>query len=283
MPACAQAPEKIGAGSPRCGRVQLRAHGVPFTVNVAGVAKATFPGNENVDVAGLSTSSDIRLTWEDAVFYGKHWLLGPIFITLPKGGAAGFAAAAGSIRSQSTSALFPALNRNEFPFQIHLPRLGSRFSSDQPVINEAVITEIPPLRTEYHLVTPVRYRQTQASTSIFSPITGDVVLEECAVKLLELRDIHVTVGIIERSAENITFEAELQNETPENKITVTWLVWPRSGLEPEEAIGSVNLARRSVRFRFAASLETLSDERWLAIALARPFKSNASAAAKLVV
>src|SRR5437763_1879410 len=86
MPGCSVAGFSLASGpdrgGPRCAVIEARAFGIPFTASVGGAALAEFPEHADVESAFLPTGQAIPLQWRDAVFYGRHWLLGPILIRL---------------------------------------------------------------------------------------------------------------------------------------------------------------------------------------------------------
>jgi hypothetical protein len=108
------------------------------------------------------------------------------------------------------------------------------------------------------------------------------VLETCkAIKLMELKHIQVSVSVVSRSVNDVTFEAELLNQTTEDAISVTWLIWPRSDTDLKGTIGSIDLSRTKEKVTFTVPLKIFTVARWLALSISQPFKTNAAAAAIL--
>jgi hypothetical protein len=253
-----------------------------FSVGVGGMAIASFPGNEAVHPEALAKNTNVPLVWDSAIFYGEHWLLGPIVVKLPTHTAA--PSATGVVRSLQTETFFPALNRNTFNFQIELPRLGVLFTSKDPMVNEAQIQSIPPFQAEYKLVQPLKYTATAAQRrTLFATIAGDIVLETCTVKLMELKNIQVVIKSAQRTSENdIIFEAEFLNQTTEENITVTWLLWPQPA-PPDSVIGSIKLDRTAKHLQFTVPEKLFNVPRALAVALSEPFETDAATAVQLVL
>ena len=191
-------------------------------------------------------------------------------------------AASGTVRSLQPTSFFPALNRNSFNFEIRIPRFGLILTSDSPVVNQATISAIPPLHTEYRLEKRVAFGATRTRKSLSSRLLGDITLETCTVKLMELRNIKIELVVVRRTESEVEIKATVVNQTTENNISVTWLVYPRpSEIGRDDLMGSIDLSRAPRTMRFRVPRLVLTTDHWLAISISKPFTTNAAMAAKI--
>lgn len=258
----------------RCGAVVIRFAGIPLNVALGGFAEAYFPTRSSEQLGMLQAGDEFEVIWERAVFHGRHSFLGEITARLRPGERA----MAGRSRVTSNARLdghsfFPATNRNFLSFEIFVPRFGLHLTSDSPVINQAQIQRIPPYGAVYTLETPVRFTATSGWLSrVFS-----LDVEECSIKLVELSNLKVSITEVARSAQDATFELRMHNQTSEDSIQVAWMVWPEE--DAESAHGITDLGRSEAKSTVVIALSTLRSQRWIAVAIARPFHTEAAHAA----
>ncbi|WP_141507421.1 hypothetical protein [Rhizobium sp. H4] len=124
--------------------------------------------------ADLPVDRRVDIRWFRLDFAGRHPLLGEIEVGLAAGphaknrsrgqvnsmSGANYSAANlyKPTAVQPSGAFFPALNENEFYFQIYSHLLDEIFVSDKPVRNQAIIDRMPPLDSEYSFKEPVTFR-----------------------------------------------------------------------------------------------------------------------------
>lgn len=257
----------------RCGSVMASLLGIRFSVPLGGFAEAYFPEKSDEELRALAPGETFGVVWERAVFYGYHWILGKVVARLGPGAKA--ASSASYVQGNSTSgavSFFPALNRNFLQFTLHIPRFGLYLESKDPVINSAEISELPPYGATYKLERPVRYKPKNAG-----PFAGMLAttIETCEVKLVELANLKVTLKESSRTASEISFIASVKNDTTEAKISVSWLIWPEES-GAEDIKGSLDLSRVAETFTFSVPVAVLREQRWLAVAISKPFTTDAA-------
>ncbi len=83
-----------------------------------------------------------------------------------------------------------------------------------------------------------------------------------------------------RTEREVEIEATVVNQTTENNISVTWLVYPRpSESGRDDLMGSIDLSRAARRMTFRVPRLVLTTDHWLAISISKPFTTNAAMAA----
>jgi hypothetical protein len=271
----------------RCAEVVVRAMGVRRTIFLGGVAKSHFPERTAEQLLALNAGDAFSVVWQSAYFYGVDSVLGGVSVSLRQDGT--FAAAPASmVRSLAKphavggapddGSFFPATNTNHFMFRMHVPRLGAVFDSQQSLRNTATIHAIPPVGSVYELDEPVRFERNRARSSRRSTVAGSLVLESCRVKLMELGNLKVEVRLLGETSTSARFAFTMLNESTEDRVTATWLVWPR----PEEPIpgaeGVVEMDRGAVEFEATLPRDLFYRRRWLAVSLTRPFDTDAAQA-----
>lgn len=117
--------------------------------------------------------SDLDLTWRDAVFSGRHWLLGPIWLTLSSVGTS-------SIRLSSVSSdqdqFFPARSESQFYWTLEIPRWHMRFENADPMVTVSIAPHLlgyPVERAWYSVESAVRMRPMHGSIMRFLSLDVD--------------------------------------------------------------------------------------------------------------
>jgi hypothetical protein len=261
----------------RCGRLAVRVAGIPMSIGIGGFAEAQFPERTDEELQALSAGDRFEVQWERAVFFGRHPLLGKIIARLKprdrEGEQKGFVESSQTIGAQS---FFPAMNRNVLNFSIELPRFGLRLDGQDPIINSAEILRIPPYGHVYDLEKPVRFAST--SNGVLSRLFGTTI-ETCSIKLVELSNLKVRLVERDRTDSSVRFDVALTNETSEEQIQVAWMVWPND--DGAEAVNdTIDLTRRTTNISFAVPSAVLREQRWFAVAITKPFTTEAAHASE---
>jgi hypothetical protein len=266
----------------RCSLLSLRIWGFRREVSLGGYAEASFPTLTQEGIATLTSGQDIPVSWTSAVFRGHDFILGPVIARLDPHNTNALPSRSSVISATqpaSGTSFFPAVNRNYLSFIISLPRFRLSFRSDQPIVNEATITRIPPYGSVYTLSRPVQFRSPARVAGLFSV---SPTVETCSVKLLELENIDIELRQRPASGPMSDFDVTLTNRTSEENIQVSWMIWP----EPEELSdlgGVVDLDRTPVSFLLSIKSMQLNTQRWIAIAITKPFTTDAAGIARLPI
>ncbi|MBV8048304.1 MAG: hypothetical protein JO171_14190 [Paludibacterium sp.] len=261
----------------RCGSMSMRIGGLPLQLGIGGLAEASFPQKTDSQIQTLAIGEQFSVVWNNAVFYGQHPLVGKVIARLVRERQA--TAPASIVRGDgSTGAVsfFPAVNRNFLFFEIEVPRIGARYTSDDPIVNSAKIGQVPPYGAVYKLEQPVTFRSSGKGLFNRLPIT----IETCSIKLVELSNVKLTLSKVAESESALIFSAEACNQTTEADIQVAWMLWPNEG-EGQEIWGLRTLGRRPQNFRFAVPKAILHDQKWLAVAITKPFHTEAAQVTRL--
>lgn len=292
MPRCAQIGAALEEAAVRCAEVQFRGPMGEYTVYMGGVAEADFPDVTDEQFVALGPGANLRVQWRRAFFYGVHPELGPVVAVLEPDAAGAPAAGAGEVRSLAGAGgaspgdvapgFFPAVNRNMLPFRLFLPNQNLTLeSAEGGIVNEAVIERIPPFHVDYELVAPARYLarpgevgDQEAGEGAAPP--GEVVIETCRVKLMEIQGLKTTLQLQSETDTDATFRITIQNESTEDEVEVTWLIWPRPEEAGDRAAGVIALTREPHTFDVTLPRDIFFQRRWLAVSLSRPFETNAA-------
>jgi hypothetical protein len=270
---CAKLVDTEFRAAARCSSVSTTFLGMRFRIPLGGFAEATFPDRSDAELRSLAPGDRFSVAWERAVFFGRHPFLGEVVARLEPGTST--APPQSFVQGKSglgAGSFFPALNRNYLRFTLQIPRFGLLLESRDPIINSAQITQVPPYGSTYKLERPVRYSPKGAG-----PLTGilSTTIETCDVKLVELANLKVTFQEVGRTSSEVKFEAKVTNETTEPNITISWMVWPDER-GAEDIKGSLDLDRKPHAFKFRVPIAVLREQRWLALAIAEPFTTDAA-------
>ena len=287
---CAAIDGSLDQSAVRCAEVVIRALGVARRVSLGGVAKAYFPDRTAEELTSLPAGDAFAVRWEAAVFHGRDMFMGPVTATLRPQVAAP-AIPESMVRSVSSPAngpglsggspgFFPALNRNYFMFRLSVPHLGLVLDSADPVSNEAEISAIPPYGSVYELVEPVAFHAVRPRSGPMGRMAGSVTLEECRVKLMELGGLKVDLTLLHEEEDRATFDVVVLNESTEDKVKASWLVWPPPEEPSPGAMGVLPLGREEVRTQITLPRDLFYRPRWLALSLSYPFETDAAQAAE---
>lgn len=275
MPAgrCAATVDPDFSAAARCLLLQIRVAGVPRTLSLGGFAQANFPEKSTAELDLLRAGESFSVVWEDAVFHGHDWLLGPVTARLVPQRHKGLTSSlVRSLTQPPSTNFFPAENRNYLVFRFSLPRFRIEFDSQEPIVNSARIDRIPPFGATYALEAPVRYRP--RSTMLPNWLLPQATVEKCAVKLVELKNIKTTIVLETRDSSEARFSFELKNETTEDQISISWMLWPY--VDRDDCRGAVSLPRQEVRFSRSFPVEVFAVQRWFAVAISSPFQTDAA-------
>lgn len=297
MPVCAQMATLAPGAQPtmidiavRCAMVDLRVGGMRTRAHLGGVAVASFPGVEHIAIENLTPGGIFAVDWEDAFFYGEHGYLGPMHVRLrPKHMLPGVSTN-GTVRSlapavDSPAAIpdrrfFPAVNRNEFYWRIGLPRFGLVLDSSEPLVNEATIQTVPPFEEAYRLVAPVVFRANLPRSAMLTrSVAPPITVESCSVKLQELRDLNATVVLASQTDHEATFDLMFRNESTEDNVLVSWVIWPRPEEVGHQAEGTIRLGRTPASVALKLPRDIFFRERYLAASVAEPFETKGAVVA----
>lgn len=261
----------------RCSSLIIRAFGHSREVAMGGFAHAVFPQYDTQEIQTLSRSDSVIVRWEEAVFRGRDTVLGDVIAKLNKSKL--LALPESNIVSNGdllSSGFFPAENVNYLPFQIALPRFGVKMVSDVPVVNRAIINEVPPYGSIYKLSSSVKF----SNEGGLFPLR--VSLEQCSVRLVELRNIKLDIEKTNSGDGYASYSATISNETTEDSIQVAWVIWPQK--EDDADVGGViDLHRAPKLIEFELPLSMLDEIRWVAVAICRPFETEAAASVRIPV
>lgn len=286
MPACSNLQAFGGPGDTmvRCAELQIASSMGTHTVFLGGMAEATFPGIEERPLSSLQPGEFFTVQWRAAFFSGHHPVLGPVHATLrPQNAApnpgfgevASLAPQSGNTGSQPGDEFFPALNKNTFMFRVTLPRLSLVLDSASPVVNQATIQNIPPVGAEYQMVQPVEFAANRARSASLTGLAGGTFkLETCRVKIMELKGISASLSLVSESDDKATFALRLVNESTEDNVDVTWLIWPRPEEPTRGSEGAASLTRKPKTVRFTVARDIFFKQRFIAIAISRPFETD---------
>ena len=275
-------------GPDRMTRFLISVGGIKRTVFLGGVADAWFPDRTPEQLANLPAGDTFGVRWEDAVFTGRDKYLGEITASLrpePSGGSSSFvrslAAPTEGRESEAPEGFFPALNRNFLQFELHVPRIGAVLSSEKPIVNEAMITEIPPYGSIYKLVEPVEF-SVAATENLLRPLAAvvpQVTIQACDVKLVIGDGLAPTLDVIEDDGDFVRFAAKVAKETDDPVEEYTWTLWPRPEITATEWKG-VRLMNNDVdEFEFRVKRDIFYRERWMHIVATQPFETEVSGVA----
>lgn len=269
----------------RCAMVNMRVRGIPIQANLGGVAVASFPEVTEVALADLEPGGTFGVEWDDAFFYGEHPMLGPMHVRLRANDMLpGTVMTRGTVQSQAPGAgvlasppasFFPAININSFYWRISLPRLGATMDSAEPLENSAVIDTIPPINSVYKLTRPVTFTVNRArSKSMLAKVVPEVVVESCSVKLQELKHLNTAILVDSDTPDKVTFRLLFKNESTEDSVTASWVIWPRPEEGLDRAQGSLRLGRDPVTVTLALPRDIFYRDRFLAVAIVEPFETK---------
>lgn len=280
-------------------------------LNMGGMADAHFVGvDTEEDFAARLGEGEIRVEWRDAVFHGSHPVLGEISATLrspahlqPSLGvvrAMNLPPGGGGAPAVAPGAFFPALSRNEFYFRFQVPRLGLHLESSEPIVNEAVVHEVPPRKEVFRLSQPARFAARSPSPGLFSlskalgwksalgsafgamsaRALGEVVVESCNVRFVAPGGLLATLELGGETTDRAWFDVSLQNVTGVNPLRVSWMVWPRPEIQVAGALGTLELGEAPATARINLPRDIFFRSRWLVFVVAKPFEVDAATAVK---
>jgi hypothetical protein len=286
---CSKVGQPMG-GYSRSAEVTISIAGVLRTVYMAGAAEAFFPDRSDDDLRDLLAGDSFELVWQDSVFHGRDPVLGEVTASLKRG--PGAPRTSGLVRSNASVPqqpfelsqggvdFFPATNRNELHFEFILPRFNAIFDSSAPIINEAVIREIPPFGTIYRLIQPVTLEVDRTRSGFIGSLAPTAEIQTCNVKLLLLGGMSTRVELISDQDGIAECEVTIENQSDAPQVEATWLIWPRPEIAEEQSFGLVTVEGQPVTVRFSVPRDIFYVPRWLVVAGARPFETNAAAAAR---
>ena len=254
---------------------------------LGGAASATFPDRTDEQLASLPAGDRFSVSWGGAYFLGHSRFLGQVSATMLADRMAA-SAPISEVRSLAPQQpvgtpnggnFFPAINRNHMFLKITIPWLGLTFDNQSPLVNEAQITSIPPFGSVYKLISPVRFSRSAGVSNIASSLVRSVEVETCQVKLMELSHIVASVNLISDENGRARFKITMKNESTEDVVGVTWLMWPRPEADDEASQGTLELNRDTRVIEVSLNRDIFFTERALVVSLSRPFQTDGAAIA----
>ncbi len=203
---CAYAGCKDNVSLAKSARIVMRVGDQDHEVGMAGLSDPIVVEPPQTRLAGADIPVDrtLDMQWFRLDFVGYNEMLGDIEVGLARHPNARFRTK-GQVVSLSnlklrsdriymkspapapTGTFFPALNDNEFYFQIVSRKLNEVFLSDEPVRNQAVISRMPPLESEYEFKEPVRFAPQN------NPNLPLLDIIECRVGMATLQNVELAV------------------------------------------------------------------------------------------
>lgn len=233
----------------------------------------------------LSPDSTLTIRWTGGGFFARHWLLGEIVMEALAGERGSEAASTGTVRPVAreeaegrftAKTFFPARNENELWFRIRVPRFGLVFENEEPVVNEAEITQVPPVGSVYKLREPVLFRSQRWQRL-------KLRIAACVVQTLAEEHLEAAVIEIRREGDDMIVEAEVRNTSPVDRVAVLWAVTAVSGGETARAHGRERLKRqpKRIRIRLAGAAKGQDCDTCFRAGIVDPVPLNGSASAEL--
>ena len=108
-------------------------------------------------------------------------------------------------------------------------------------------------------------------------------IEKCNIKLLEIKNIQLTYNVISETDNDVSFDFTAVNNTSEPEIEVTWMVWNRFQIDVDDLIGSIRMKKTPVKFSVVIPKKILNTDRWIALSLSQPFRTDAAQSLRLPV
>lgn len=189
-----------GCDGTKRNKIMAKMLGFNIELSLAGLTQPYFEDalRSKNNGGDLSADSVLRVKWNRLNFFTDHWFLGRVEINMRTLESAGrvWSLENPSLTNapawlgdlpKSTGSFFPAYNENHLYFSVSIPRFGLTFENKEPVVNGAVINEIPPLGTNYKMKQPAVFK----ATNRFLPLS--VVIEECQMAMATLKNIKLEV------------------------------------------------------------------------------------------
>ena len=265
--------------------VDLTVMGRKSYMSFAGTSYPAFelPPDSKNNGKDLPPDTVLRVRWDRLNFFGYHSFLGPVRIKMNTLNSGGRVHSIASDRISQTAlwfkndhafqpdGYFPAVNENRLYFELEIPRFKLAYRNHDPVINGAVIDQVPPDNIEYELKEPVRFK----SSSALAP---NLTLENCRMAMAILRNVSVEVEKLEVSGTKTTgmFLVSLREPVPDVKLAIVGDTTANVHLSPVEQffeLGSEPL-RRTLEFDWTDALwpGTVS----VCFILVHPFESRSA-------
>lgn len=271
-----------GVGVARAAEVQVSVSGMSRKVVMGGFALAEFPDKNPEEMRNLAAGEHVNLIWKQAHFVGTDPLLGIIEASLRNDlSSGGLVSSSSALLADGAvgGSFFPAINRNEFHFQLRLPRLGMTMKSDEPIVNSARIEQIPPVGSIYQLERAVKFSRDAQLSSVLSVVMPSVEITSCNVRLHVAEGIDLRIVSHEDDGSRVTFTVEAVNRTGSDKLGATWMIWPPPPSQAEQPKGTISMdGVNPQRFTFSADRDIFYQARWIAASASFPFEKSASAA-----
>lgn len=261
--------------------------GMRFPLSFGGLTEPYFEDAHRTSDNGADLHPDtiLRVRWKRLQFFSEHPVLGRIEIKMISEKSTGRVQSLARAKPLLSGwiqdafppnqghSFFPAINENRLYFRISLPRFGLEFENDEPVVNGAVIEQIPPLSTAYRLQKPVQFR----SASRLNPFT--MTLENCRMAMAVLRDIKLTVESLTKTGENTSrLVVVATNESTEDHVRMAVRPYSPSNIEVETSKWFLDVGRKDSRITFDIDISKALPASclYLAFMIIQPFDNLSS-------
>lgn len=289
--------------------IRLDQISTPINILLSGVAVASFPEHLENEIENLDVQEEVSVQWGDVQFAGKSDILGEIHASLQN--VIGTSPSTGIVRSlardnnantgidNSTNSFFPAINTNSFNFKIRVPRFGLEYRTQEPLINEAEITQIPPYDSVYSLKNKIKFKSitspesfldtakrslTKAFSNLFSSVSsrtaGEISIETCNVKFVLPGGLSGEVQLISDNFDTSEFQVTLENDSEFKDLMCSWMIWPKPEVQNKSNVGFIKLKTAQKKFNITIPRDIFYRERWLVVVSSEPFENDIAGAFK---
>lgn len=261
--------------------------GVRFPLSFGGLTEPFFEDayRTNNNGADLHPDTILRVRWKRLEFFSQHPVLGRIEIKMITEKSTGrVQSLARSKPMLETSWLqdtpmsmskefFPAANENRLYFRISLPRFGLEFENTEPVVNVALIEQIPPVSTLYKLQAPVKFK----ATNRLFPLS--LTLEKCRMAMAILRDVKLDLESLTKTGEwTSQLVVRAKNESSEPHVRLAIRPYSAAGIEVHADQWFLNIDQEDVRITFNIDVSKAlpASILYLAFMIIEPFENQSA-------
>jgi hypothetical protein len=261
--------------------------GMRFPLSFGGLTEPYFEDAYRTSNNGADLHPDtiLRVRWKRLEFFSEHPVLGRIEIKMITDKSTGRVQSLARTRPVLTTnwlndalpppgtGFFPAVNENRLYFKISLPRFGLDFENSEPVVNGAVIDQIPPLSTLYRLQGPVVFK----STSRLAPLS--MTLEKCRMAMAVLRDINLAVESLVKTGETTSRLTVLaKNESTEKHVRLAVRPYSASNIEVNTTQWFLNVDQQESKIVFDIDISKAlpASVLYLAFMIIEPFDNQSA-------
>lgn len=231
----------------------------------------------------LDSDTVLRVRWDRLNFYATHPLMGPIRLKIDSQRSGGRVHSRKSGRVKDTDlwfskgldlpddGYFPAVNENRLFFNLEVPRFGLLYRNETPVVNGAIIDQIPPDNIEYELHSPVRFKSG-------SPMAPAITLENCRMAMALLERVGVEVSRMEVAGDitTVTFEIKVDDPPPGAQLGIVGDSTSNVGFAPVEQFFDIGAERVTKQVAFDLSGALWPGTASVCFVLVHPFESRSA-------